>query len=205
MEIGYQVYKEVLDTGATPSMVARRMLKQAPIWNTKTVAIRVGDGRTIHYLRGLDGDVCPGDEAVTQNFKVLDTHAFDIVISTDFLRLNPQVKLLSLQSPYALHCNLGSGLFSVPLELSGRKESGLRYVNRSYRTQNYQLVRPILENRLAALQVDLNEVQGELFASKEQRILQLYCSPYLNNTYRFYRKSMGCAMLSPNSLNLLRW
>ena len=73
------------------------------------------------------------------------------------------MKLLSLQRPCALHCDFGSGLFSVPLELSGWKESGLRYVNRSY----YQLVRSVLENGLAALQVDLNDLQVEVFASKE--------------------------------------
>ena len=81
--------------------------------------------------------VCFRDEQVTQHCKVLDTNAFDIVIRTDFLRCNPQVNLLSLQGPYALHCDFGSGLFSVPLELSGQKESGLRYVNRLYRTENY--------------------------------------------------------------------
>ena len=86
------------------------------------------------------------------------------------------MKLLSLQRPYALHCDFGSGFLSVPLELSGRKESGLRYVNRSYRTEGYQLVRLVLEIGLAALQVDLNEVQVALFASKEQHMMQLYCS-----------------------------
>ena len=120
--------------------------------------------------------VCLVDEQVTQHRKVLDTDVFDLVIGTDFLRRNPQVKLLSLQRPYALHCHFGSGLFSVPLELSGRNESGLRYVNRSYRTENYQLVRPVLENGRAALKVDLNEVQVESFASKQQHTMQLYCS-----------------------------
>ena len=91
------------------------------------------------------------------------------------------MKLLSLQHPYALHCELGSGLFSVPLELLGRRESGLRYVNRSYRIQNYPLLRPVLENGLAARQVDLTEDQVELFASKEQHMMRLYCSQYLNN------------------------
>ena len=191
MEIGDRVYKAVLDTGATLSIVARRLLKQAKIRKTKTGAIRVGDGRTIHSLGAADVIVCLGDERVTQHCKVLRTDAFDIVIGTDFLRRNPQVKLLSLQRPYALHCDIGSGLFCVPLELSGRKESGLRYVNRSYRTENYQLVRPVLENGLAALQVDLNEVQVELFASKGQHMMQLYCSQYLNNAYRFYWRSMG--------------
>ena len=135
---------------------------------------------------GVDVNVCLGDEQVTQHCKLLDTDAFDIVIGTDFLRRNPQAKLLSLQRPYALHCDFGSGLFSVSLELSGRKESGLRYVNRSYRTESYQLVRPILENGLAALQVNLNEVQMEWFASKEQRMMQLHCSRYLKYAYRVY-------------------
>ena len=141
--------------------------------------------------------VCLGDEQVTQHCKVLDTDAFDIVIGTGFLRRNPHVKMLSLQCPYALHCDFGSGLFAVPLEVSGRKESGLRYVNRSYRKENYQLVRPVLENGLAALQVDLNEVQVELFASKEQHMMQLYCSRCLNNAYCFYWKSMGLCYASP--------
>ena len=130
--------------------------------------------------------VCLGDEQVTQHCKVLDTDDFDIVIGTDFLRRNPRVKLLSLQRPYALHCVFGSGFFSVPLELGGKKESGLRYVNRSYRSENYQFVRLVLENGLAALQLGLNEVQVEVFASREKHMMQLYCSQYLNNTYRFY-------------------
>ena len=29
--------------------------------------------------------------------------------------------------PFGVHCDFGDGLFSVPLGLSGRKESGLRY------------------------------------------------------------------------------
>ena len=35
-------------------------------------------------------------------------------------------------------------------------------------------------------------------------MMQLHCSLYLNNTYHFYWRSMGCAMLAPNSLNSLR-
>ena len=61
--------------------------------------------------------VCLCDETVTQHCRVFDTDAFDIVIGTDFLRGNPQAKMLSLQRPYSLLCDFGSGLFSVPLEL----------------------------------------------------------------------------------------
>ena len=52
VKMGDQVYKAVLDTDATLSIVARKLLKQAKIRKTKTVAIRVGGGRTIHSLGG---------------------------------------------------------------------------------------------------------------------------------------------------------
>ena len=70
-------------------------------------------------------------------------------------------------------------------------------MNQSYRSKNYQLVRPVLENGLGALQVHLNELQVELFASKEQHMMQLYCSRYLNKAYRFYWKWMGLCYANP--------
>ena len=158
LKIGDQVFRAVLDTGATLSIVARRLLNT--LRNTKTVAIRVGDGRTIHSFGKVDVNICPGDETVTQHCRVLDTDAFDIVVGTDFLQRNPQVKMLSLQRPYSLHPDFGSGLFSVPSELSGRKESGLRYASKTnYRTEKYQLARHVLGNGLAALQINLEEIQ----------------------------------------------
>ena len=185
MNIGDQVFRAVLDTGATLSIVAWRLLKTFK--KTKTVAMRVGDGRTVHSLGGVNVSICLGDETVTQHCRVLDTDAIDMVIGTDFVRRNPQVKMLSLQRPYSLHCNFGSGLFSVPLELSGRKESGLRYAAKTnYCTENYQLARHVLENGLAAVQVSPDEVQVELFASQQQHIMQLYCSKHLNNALRFF-------------------
>ena len=59
MKIGDQVFRAVLDTGATLSIVARRLLKTFK--KTKTVAIRVGDGRTIHSLGGVDVTICLDD------------------------------------------------------------------------------------------------------------------------------------------------
>ena len=153
---------------------------------------------TIHSLGGVDVTTCLGDETVTQHCRVLETDTFDIVIGTDFLRRNPQVKMLSLQRPYSLHCDFGSGLFSVPLEPSGPKESGLRYASKTnYLTENYQLARHVLENGLAALQVNLDEIQVELFASHQQHIMQLYCSKQLNNAFRFFWKAMGLAYANP--------
>ena len=200
LKMGDQVLRTVLDTCATLSIVAWRLLRTFK--KTKTVAIRVGDGRTIHSLGGVDVTICLDDETVTQHCRVLDTDTFDIVIGTHFLRRNPQVKMLSLQRPYSLHCDFGSGLFSGLLELSGRKESGLRYPSKTnYRTENYQLARHVLGNGLAALQVNLDEIQVELFASRHQHIMQLYCSKHSNNSFRFFWKTMGLAYAkSPFSL-----
>ena len=90
MKIWDQVFRAVLDTGGTHSIVARRLLKTFK--KTKTVAIRVGDGLAIHSLGVVEVTICLGDEIVTGNCRVLDTDAFDIVIGTDFLRRNPQGK-----------------------------------------------------------------------------------------------------------------
>ena len=196
MKIRDQVFRAVLQTGATLSIVAWRLLKTFK--KTSTVAIRVGDRRAIHSLGEVDVTICLGGETVTQHCRVLDTDPFDIVIGTDFLRRNPQVKMLSLQRPYFLHCDFGSGLFSVPLELWGLKECVLRYAaNTNYRTENYQLARHVLDNGLAALLVTLDEIQLELFASQQQHIMQLYCSKHLNDTFLFFCKAMGLAYANP--------
>ena len=104
----------------------------------------------------------------------------------------------SLQRPFSLHCDFGRRLLSVPLELSGRNESGLRYAAKTnYRTENYQLAHHVLENGLAALQVTLDEIQVEWFASQQQHIMQLYCSKHLNNAFRFFWEAMGLAYANP--------
>ena len=180
-----QVFRAVLHTGATLSIVARRLLNTFK--KTKTVAPRVGDGRTIHSLGGVDVTICLGDDTLTQHCRVLDTDAFDIVLRTDFLRTKPQVEMLSLQRPYSLHCNLGSGLFSVPLELSGQKESGLRYAAKTnYRTENYQFARHVHENGLAALQVTLDEMGEPTIAHHAGVLLET-----LEQRFPFLLKSNG--------------
>ena len=70
-------------------------------------------------------------------------------------------------------------------------------MNRSYRTENYQLVQPVLEYGLATLQKDLNEVQVEFFANKEHHMMQLCCSRHLNNAYPFYCRWMQLCYANP--------
>ena len=84
------------------------------------------------------------------------------------------------------------------MRLSRRKESGLRYAAKTnYRTENYQLACHVLEKGLAVLQVTLDEIRAELFASQQQHIMQLYCLKHLNNAFRFFWKAMGLAYANP--------
>ena len=52
-------------------------------------------------------------------------------------------------------------------------------------------------NGLADPQVDLNDIQVELFASKEHHLMQLYCSRSLNNAYCFYWRVLGLCHANP--------
>ena len=63
--IGDQVVRAVLDTGATLSIVARRLLNS--FQKTKTVAIRVADGRTIYSLGGVDVSIFLCDPSLMQH------------------------------------------------------------------------------------------------------------------------------------------
>ena len=87
---------------------------------------------------------------------------------------------------------------SSPYLWSFQGEKSLRYAAKTnYRTENYQLARHFLENGMAALQVSLDEIQVELFASQQQHIMQLYCSKHLNIAFRFFSKAMGLAYANP--------
>ena len=65
VKIGDQVLRAVIDTGATRSIVAWRLPKTFK--KNKTVAITVGDGRTIHSLGEVNVTICLGNETVTRN------------------------------------------------------------------------------------------------------------------------------------------
>ena len=106
--------------------------------------------------------------------------------------------MLPLQCPYALHCDFGSGLFSLLPELSGQKDSRLRHAaGTNYRTKNYQLAPHVLGNGLAAPQVSLDDIQVKLFASQHQHFMQLFCSKHLNKAFSFCWKAMGLVYANP--------
>ena len=117
-----------MDTGATLSILGCRLLKQVKIWKTKTVAIRVGDGRTIRSLRGVDVTVCLGDEEMTQRCKVQDTDTLTLSLAQISCAVTPRSNCCLCYVPMTYTATLAVA-FSLSLGSShGPKECGLRYL-----------------------------------------------------------------------------
>ena len=114
----------VLDTGATISIVAKKILPCGSLKNTMTTAaIRMGDGHVVHSCGDCEVEVPMGSRTIAHRFYVMDTEAFDFVLGTDFFVQHSQIQLLTLQAPYLLYVDHGSGRESVPLEQSEQNPS----------------------------------------------------------------------------------
>ena len=79
-----------------------------------TAAIRMGDGHVVHSCGDCEVEVPLGSWTIAHRFYV-DTEAFNFVFGTDFFVQHSQIQSLTLQAPYLLHVDHGSGRESVPL------------------------------------------------------------------------------------------
>ena len=83
---------------------------------------------------------------------LMDTEAFDFVLGTDFFVQHSQIQSLTLQAPYLLYVDHGSGRESVPLEQSEHTSSYLRLSKEepsnmmaASKTEDYQLLGEVLD------------------------------------------------------------
>ena len=119
IRLGGREYLGVLDTGATISIVAKKILPCGSLKNTMTTAaIRMRDGHVVHSCGDCEVEVPMGSRTIAHWFYVMDTEAFDFVLGTDFFAQHSQIQSLTLQAPYLLYVDHGSGRESVPLEQS---------------------------------------------------------------------------------------
>ena len=126
IRLGGREYLGVLDTGATISIVAKKILPCGSLKNTMTTAaIRMGDGHVVHSCGDCEVEVPMGSRTIAHRFYVMDTEAFDFVLGTDFFVQHSQIQSLTLQAPYLLYVDHGSGRESVPLEQSEHTSSYL--------------------------------------------------------------------------------
>ena len=209
IRLGGREYLEVLDTGATISIVAKKILPSGSLKNTMTTAaIRMGDGHVVHSCGDCEVEVPMGSRTIAHRFYVMDTDAFDFVLGTDFFVQHSQIQSLTLQAPYLLYVDHRSGRESVPLEQSEHTSSYLRLSKEepsnmmaASKTEDYQLLGEVLDQGLKELGYSREDLSVELFASDKQHVLGLYCSKGKNCSYKFYWPSFGMAYGTPDSVN----
>ena len=156
IRLGGREYLGVLDTGATISIVAKKTLPCGSLKNTMTTAaIRMGDGHVVHSCGDCEVEVPMGSRTIAHRFYVMDTDDFDFVLGTDFFVQHSQIQSLTLQAPYLLYVDHGSGRESVPLEQSEHTSSYLRLSKEepsnmmaASKTEDYQLLGEVLDQGL---------------------------------------------------------
>ena len=205
IRLGGRKYLAVLDTGATISIVAKKILPCGDLKNIfPTAAIRMGDGHVVHSCGDCEVEVPMGSRSIAHRFYVMDTEAFDFVLGTDFFVEHSQILSLTLQAPYVLQVDHGDGWGSVPLEHSEHTSSYLRVCKRepptmmdASKAEDYQLLGDVLDQGLRELGYSREDLTVELFASDKQHVLDLYCSKGENCCYEFYWPSFGMAYGNP--------
>ena len=99
IRLGGREYLGVLDTGATISIVAKKILPCGSLKNTMTTAaIRMGDGHVVHSCGDCEVEVPMGSRTIVHRFYVMDTDAFDFVLGTDFFVQHSQIQSLTAAS-----------------------------------------------------------------------------------------------------------
>ena len=205
IRLGGREYLGVLDTGATISLVAKKILPRGDLKNIMpTAAIRMGDGHVVHSRGDCEIEVPMGSRSIAHRSYVMDTDTFDLVLATDFFVEHSHILSLTLQAPYFLQVDHGNGEKSVPLEQSEHTSSYLRLCQKepstmmvASQTEDYQLLGDVLDQGLKELGYSREDLNVELFASNKQHVLDLYCSQGKSCCYKFYWPSLGMAYGNP--------
>ena len=205
IRLGGREYLGVLDTGATISIVAKKILPGGDLKNIlPTAAIRMGDGHVVHSCRDCEVKVPMGSRSIAHWCNMVDTEAFDFVLGTDLFVEHSQILSPTLQAPYILQVDHGDGWESVPLEQSEHTSSYLRVCKRepstmmvASKTEDYQLLGDVLDQGLRELGYSREELNVELFASDKQHAPDLYCSKGKYCCYKYYWPSFGMAYGNP--------
>ena len=136
-----------------------------------------------------------GSRTIAHRFYVMNTEACDFVLGTIFFVQHTQIQSLTLQAPYLLYVDHGDGRESVPLEQSEHTSSSDMMA--ASKTEDYQLLREVLDQGLKELGYSREDLSVELFASDKQHVLDPYYSKGKNCCDKFYWPSFGMAYGNP--------
>ena len=182
-------------------MVAKKISPRGSLTNTMpTAAIGMGVRHMVHSCGDCEVEVPMGSRTIAHRFYVMATEAFDFVLGTDFFVQHTQIQSLMLEDPYLLYVDHGDGRESVPLEQSEHTSSYLKVskeepsnIMAASKTEDYQLLREVLDQVLKELGYSREDLSVELFASDKQHVLDLYCSRGKACCYIFYWPSFRMA------------
>ena len=174
IRLGGQDYLGVLDTGATISIVAKKILPCGVLNNTMpTAAIVMGDGHVVHSCGDCEVNVPMASKSIAHRFYVIDTEAFDSVLGTYFFAEHPQILSLTLQAPYVLHVDHVDQRESLTLKQTQQASSYLRVCKKEpstmmvgAKTEDYQLLGEVLDQGLKEFGYSREHLTVELFASR---------------------------------------
>ena len=212
ISLGGREYLGILDTGATISIVAKKILPCGDLKNIlPTSAIRMGDGHVVHSCGDCEVKVPMGSRSIAHRFYVMDTEAFDLVLCTDFFVEHSQILSLTLHAPYVLQVDHGDGWESAPLQQSEHTSTYLMVFKSepstmmlACKTEDYQLLGDVLNQGVTELGYSQEDLNVELFASDKQHVLDLYCSKGENCCYKLYWPSFGMAYGNPTFRELAK-
>ena len=102
VSMGEQKYHGLLDTGASNSLVAERLVEQGQTQMGEIFGVKVGNGAVQLTSGETKGVVHVGEEDIPFSFATFDTDAFDVILGNNFFEANPHIKYLSLQAPHHL-------------------------------------------------------------------------------------------------------
>ena len=196
---------EVLDTGATLSIVTKKIVPRRDLENIMpTAAICMRDRHVSHSCGDCEVEVPMGSRSIAHRFYVMDNEAFDFVLGSNFFVEHSQILSLTLQAPYVLQVDHGDGWESVPLEQSEHTSTYLRVCKKepstmmvASGTEDYQPLGDVVDPGLKKLGYPREELNVELFASDKQHVPDPYCSKGKNCCYKCYWPSFGMAYGNP--------
>ena len=195
-------YQAVLDTRAMLSTVVKQLLASEHIQKTKTVTIRIGHDRTIHFLGSVNVEVYIGDHSLTQHRRVLKMvckwTALRLSLARFFCAVTP--RCYPCNNPMCYTAALAVASFQSFWSWHEKKSAvcGMPPGATKLRTISWHTAFLIT---MASLQISPHEIDVELFVGSEEHFMQPYCSFNLNNAFRFFCKYIGLGHANlPSSL-----
>ena len=89
---------------------------------------------------------------------------------------------------------------SLPVTITGEEPSSQLLA--ASKLVDYQLDKKVLVEALREMGFTLEDVNVELFATRRQHVLDLYCSPGVNSAYKFYWAALGLCYGNPRFSDL---